>query len=116
MHQQIQDIVHYLMMRGGKVFVRLSAPEQSPLGKLVGRAYYDSNVLEALGFSERSGYPHNGGLHTLELHCKPLDAIEMLELLKEECLARLCRTEEEREVACQLSFVSQEISTLQRKM
>jgi hypothetical protein len=116
MHPQIKDIIHFLMHRGGRVFVRLSAPEQTPLGKLVGRAYYDSRVLEVLSFNERSGYPHNGGMHTLELHCAPLDAIEMLEMLKEECLVRLCRTEEEREVASQLSFVSQEIHALRRQM
>ena len=38
----------------------------------------------------------------------------MIEMIKEEALARLARTEEEREVANQLSFVSQEIHTLRR--
>ena len=114
MHAQIKEVIRTLLHQPGKVSVRLSAGEQTPLGKIIGRVYYDSNVLKGLNYSERSGYPHNGGSHTLELHCKPLDAIEMIEMIKEDALARLCRTEEEREVANQLSFVSQEIHTLRR--
>ena len=117
MHPQIKEVIRTLMHQPGKVFVRLTAGESTPLGKLVGRVYYDSNVLEGLSFAERSGYPHNGGQHTLELHCKPLDAIEMIEMIKEAALSGtrpLARTEEEREVANQLSFVSQEIHTLRR--
>lgn len=116
MHQQIKRVIETMHTAQGRVYVRLSAGEQTPLGKLIGRVYYNSNVLEVLGYNERSGYPHNGGQHTLELHCKPLDAIEMLELIKGECLAKLARNEEERQVASELSYISQEIYHLRRKM
>lgn len=115
MHPQIKDIIGSLLHEPGKIHVRLSAGEQTPLGKIIGRVYYNSSVLEGLTFDERSGYPNNGGQHTLNLHCKPLDAIEMIEMIKEEALNRLARTEEEREVANQLSFVSQEIHGLRRR-
>ncbi len=115
MHPQIKNIINSLLHEPGKVHVQLSAGEQTPLGKIIGRVYYNSNVLEGLTFAERSGYPHNGGQHTLHLHCRPLDAIEMIEMIKEEALTRLALTEEEREVANQLSYVSQEIHSLRRR-
>jgi hypothetical protein len=114
MHAQIRTIIASLLHQPGKVHVRLSAGERTPLGNIIGRVYYNSHVLEGLNYSERTGYPHNGGQHTLELHCKPLDAIEMIEMIKEEALTRLCLTEEERTVANELSFVSQEIHSLRR--
>jgi hypothetical protein len=114
MHPQIEEVIRTLLHTPYKFRVRLSAGEQTPLGKIIGRVYYNTNVLEALSYSERTGYPHNGGQHTLELHCRPLDAIEMIEMIKEVALEKLCRTEEEREVANQLSFVSQEIHALRR--
>lgn len=114
MHPQIKEVIRTMLHQPGKIHVRLSAGEHTPLGKIIGRVYYDSRVLDALNFNERSGYPHHGGSHTLELHCRPLDAIEMIEMIKEEALARLCLTDEEREVAHQLSFVSQEIYALRR--
>ena len=114
MHEQIKRIIASLLHQPGKVHVRLSAGEQTPLGRIIGRVYYNSKVLEGLNYSERTGYPHNGGQHTLELHCAPIDAIEMIEMIKEEALERLCLNEEEREVANQLSFVSQEIYALRR--
>ena len=116
MHAQIKQVIESLQVIRGKMYVRLSAGEQTPLGKLVGRCYYNSNVLEGLTSEERHGYPHNGGLHTLELICAPLDAIEMLEMIKEACLAKLALNDEERQVANELSYVSQEIHTLRRKM
>jgi hypothetical protein len=112
MHPQIKEVINTLLHTLGKVHVRLSAGEQTPLGKIIGRVYYNTNVLEGLTRDERFGYPHNGGQHTLELHCKPMDAIAMLEMIKEVALDKLCRTEEERAVANQLSFVSQEIHRL----
>ena len=114
MHSQIRTIIASLLHQPGKVHVRLSAGEQTPLGRIIGRVYYNSKVLEGLNYDERSGYPHNGGQHTLELHCAPLDAIEMIEMIKEEALKRLCNNEEEATVANELSFVSQEIHALRR--
>lgn len=114
MHAQIKEVIRRLMHEPGRVYVDLSAGEQTPLGRIIGRVYYNTNVLECLSYQERAGCPHNGGSHTLTLHCRPLDAIEMIEMIKEVALERLCVTEEEREVANQLSYVSQEIHSLRR--
>lgn len=116
MHAQIKRVIDTLLFDLTRVHVRLSAGEQTPLGRLIGRVYYNSHVLEGLNYSERSGYPHNGGQHTLELFCRPLDAIEMIEMIKEVCLERLARTEEERQVANELSYISQEIHKVRGKM
>lgn len=114
MHTQIKQVIATLQYQSGKVRVHLSAGEQTALGKILGRVFYQTDILDVLTYTERSGYPHNGGQHTLELHCKSADAIEMIEMIKEVALEKLCRTEEERRVASELSFVSQEIYSLHR--
>ncbi len=116
MHQQIKRVIETMLHDPRRVYVRLTAGEQTPLGKLVGRVFYNSDILECLTYRECSGYPHNGGQHTLELHCAPLDAIEMLEMIKEVCLEKFALNDEERQVASELSYISQEIHTLRRKM
>jgi hypothetical protein len=112
MHAQIKQVIGTLLHQPGKVMVKLSAGVQTPLGKIIGRVYYNTNVLEALNYTERCGYPHNGGQHTLELVCAPLDAIEMIEMIKEVALEKLALNEEERQVASELSYISQEIHKL----
>ncbi len=117
MHAQIKEVIRTLMFTPGKVYVRLSATEQTPLGNIIGRLYYQSRVLDLLNYNERSGYPHNGGQHTLELHCKPLDAIEMIEAMKEEAEdKKFARTPGESQVVAELSYISQEIHAARRKM
>lgn len=116
MHAQIKQVIDSLWLAGPyKVHVRLSAGEQTPLGKIIGGVYYNTNVLDSLNYNERSGYPHNGGQHALELHCKPLDAIEMIEMIKEVALEKLALNEAERQVASELSYISQEIHKLRRQ-
>ncbi len=114
MHAQIKEVIKTLLHDLEKVHVRLSAGEQTPLGKIIGRVYYNTDILQCLSFTERSGFPHNGGQHTLELHCRPLDAIEMIEMIKYVALEKLAFTGSERQVASELSYISQEIRTLRR--
>lgn len=110
MHSQIKQVIATILNTPGKVLVRMSAGENTPLGKVIGRLYYQSPVMELLTHEERYGYPHNGGQHTLELHCKPLDAISMIESMKEEAQNRkLAFTPEEIQVVNEFSFISQEI-------
>ena len=110
MHRQIKQVIESLKFQDGKVHVRLSAGEQTPLGKIIGRLYYQSRVMDLLPPDQRFGYPHNGGQHTLSLACRPLDAVAFIEALKEEAQARkFAITEEESQVVSELSYISQEI-------
>ena len=44
-----------------------SQPEHTPAGKLLGKMYYGGFVDAALKRGESTGYPHNGGQHSLTL-------------------------------------------------
>jgi hypothetical protein len=117
MHAQIKQVIDTLLFTPGKVAVRLSAGEQTPLGKIIGRLYYQSKVMDLLTHDERFGYPHNGGQHTLELHCKPLDAVSMIEAMKEEAEDRKFATNaDEWQVVAELSYISQEILAGRKKV
>jgi hypothetical protein len=117
MHAQIKQVIGSLAVRGNKVMVRLTAGESTPLGKIIGRLYYQSQVMDLLSNDERFGYPHNGGSHSLELICKPLDAIEFIETMKEEAETRkFAFNFDESQVVAELSYISQEIYTLRRSM
>lgn len=64
--------------------VELSAPQDSPRGKLLADFYYQgvSQQLKDLGVRV-SGYPHNGGEHTLWLQGSNDDVRAYLELMAE---------------------------------
>lgn len=53
----------------GIVFkAELSAPQESVWGRVLSRIYYDTTILaDVFSSKERSGYPHNGGSHSLTL-------------------------------------------------
>jgi len=117
MHQQIRFVIDRLQWFPGQVvLVELSAPEQTPLGKLVGRLYYDTNAMEVVDRDCRWGYPHNGGMHTFTYKGPARDAVAMLEVFKEALEGRLARTEEERQVCSEFSYISQEILAGRKKM
>jgi hypothetical protein len=116
MHAEIKQVTETLLFTLNRVHVRLSAPEHSALGQIIGQVYYNTRILDLLRSTERTGYPHNGGQHTLELHCAPLDAIEMIEMIKETALEHFKLNEEQRRVASQLSYISQEIHKRRYKM
>ena len=117
MHPQIKQVIATILFTPGKVLVRLSAGEQTPLGKIIGRLYYQSNVMDLLSHEERFGYPNNGGQHTLELNCKPLDAVAMIEAMKEVAEEKkFAYNFDESQVVAELSYISQEILSGRRKV
>lgn len=67
-----------------KVLVQMSAPEHTELGKVLFRLYYTSGRALLELAPGRSGYPHNGGEHTLLLEGERKDVLAWLELLTEE--------------------------------
>lgn len=63
--------------------VNASQPEHTPAGNLLCRMYYGPFLDKALSREERSGYPHNGGEHTLHLRLAPKDLKSFLDLVLE---------------------------------
>lgn len=116
MNLQIKNIIQRLSFsEPGVVAMDLSAPQTSPLGGLLWKLFYKTQVLELLDRDQTSGYPHNGGVHSLRFRGPCGDAVAFLELIKETLTEGFKLPEEQSEVANQLSYVSQEILAYQSK-
>ena len=61
--------------------LNLSAPQNTSLGHLVGDIYYKRSDLLKLGVEHLSGFPHNGGEHTMRLHGSRADLIAWLDIV-----------------------------------
>lgn len=68
------------------IFVELSAPEHSHLGKLLCHIYYKTTLLDLLDRNKVGvfGFPHNGGRHTLTLKGDSADIIDFIRILSDE--------------------------------
>ncbi len=63
--------------------ITASQPQHTPAGSLLGRMYYGSFLDATLSRDQRSGYPHNGGEHTLNLSLSLEDLKAFLDLVLE---------------------------------
>lgn len=112
MHPQIKAVCNTIRRAGSKVQFSLTAPEQSPLGRIVCDVYYRTNIAELAtdvnGERIVYGYPHNGGDHSFEFMGSKKDAVALLELIKE-TMVNSRRTEEELRIVSELAFVAQDI-------
>lgn len=116
MHAQIKGVIGTLRFIGTDLYMDLSAGEQTPLGELLYKVYYQTNVCDVIDNEHRFGYPHNGGQHTFQYRGPARDAVAAVELIKETLLEKFPKlTEEQKDVAHQLSYVSQEILALKRR-
>lgn len=61
----------------------LSAPQRDSLGQIVGDIYYKRPSLLQVGINHLSGFPHNGGQHTLRIQGSRKDLIAWLDLVIE---------------------------------
>lgn len=109
MHPQIKHVIDRLMFTPREVLVELSAGEQTPLGRILYKVYYQTTICDVIDRERRWGYPHNGGSHTFTFRGPRRDAVAMLELIKEVIDDNFKVEGEEAKVLSQLSFVSQEI-------
>jgi len=62
------------------MFVDLSTSQYIPFGKMLNHLYYSNKTLLALA-PGKSGYPHNGGEHTLSLNGEAGDITAFLDLV-----------------------------------
>lgn len=70
-------------MRTRTPFVDASQPQHTAAGFLLGRMYYSGFLEKVLDHGTYSGYPHNGGTHTLYLRMAKEDIQAFLELVLE---------------------------------
>ena len=62
------------------IHVRASQPQHTPAGRLLGKMYY-GGFIDVLKRDESSGYPHNGGEHSLSLYMTPPNLSSFLSLV-----------------------------------
>lgn len=66
-------------MRHARYNIKASQREGTPGGNFLSFLYYQTGAIDLLKREERSGYPHNGGEHTLIFHIAPEFTIEDVE-------------------------------------
>lgn len=70
--------------RSGDVTLNLSSGLHTPEGTMLFQIYYSGRGNELLAIApSSSGFPHNGGEHTLRITGKPCDVFAWFELLAE---------------------------------
>jgi hypothetical protein len=96
-------------LRAGVEF-DLSAAEQTPLGHILRRMYFYTDITDLFRGSI-TGYPHNGGRHTCHFSGSKEDALVFLELLQEELRTWFCPKKDlvEHCILNELTFVAQEL-------
>lgn len=69
-------------MKEPEIYVNLSYNEQSTLGNALYHFWYSNGPLRDLA-PGKSGYPHNGGEHTLSIRGSKGDCLAFLELMRD---------------------------------
>lgn len=60
-----------------------SQPQHTPAGNLLGRMYYRGFLTTLLSREQYSGYPHNGGEHSLTLSLSKEDLTAFVDTVRE---------------------------------
>lgn len=110
--KQVQESL--FLVKANHIMFTLTCSEHTPLGQVLNKMYYSSNILECLPKSSWFGCPHSGGQHKFTYSGPPGDAIAFIELMQEE-LANKLYTEEARAVLSRLSWLAQDIIALKAK-
>lgn len=65
------------------LYVDASQPQHTPAGNLLGRMYYRGFLTTLLSREQYSGYPHNGGAHSLTLSLSEEDLTAFVAVVRE---------------------------------
>lgn len=87
MHSQTAHVISMIRQARSrnKYTVNLTASQSSPMGKILGHMYYQTDMVEMARHSvEVVGYPHNGGEHSCLLMGEKHDIAAFLEILQEQ--------------------------------
>lgn len=64
--------------------IDLSQSQYTPAGKFLSHLYYQTAIIDLIDRDDRSGFPHNGGEHTLRIHgVREEDIVAFLAVIKE---------------------------------
>lgn len=77
---RISKTIH--VNRDGIVSIDLSSPLHSEMGKVLHKVYYGTQIPEVAG-NVMTGYPHNGGEHTMRLRGTKGDVLAVLDLISD---------------------------------
>lgn len=64
------------------VRVDLSQAQHIPAGNLLSKMFYSGFITDTLSREQFSGYPHNGGQHSLWLSLTPADMQDFLDIVR----------------------------------
>ncbi len=70
----------------------LSCMQDTAEGKFLAHMYYSTKLLDLFTQNERSGYPHNGAMHSLVLWVTEEDVEAFLQILSEEMVGKRIST------------------------
>lgn len=66
------------------IFIDMSAVQESPFGKILNKYYYGGSNTDLLSLAPgRSGFPHDGGFHSMRIHGSIEDCTAFLKLFEE---------------------------------
>lgn len=116
MHFQIKKVIQALRpyRDDGRVVIELTAQQSTPLGDIVADIFYRTGLLDMLNRGDYTGYPHNGGQHTLTLMIKPLDGIAFIDEVQESLKGMRDDDGDYARVLSELAFVSQELHSFRK--
>lgn len=66
-----------------KIIVKLSSEQESVVGKVLNDIYYRSSCAYLEMAPGRTGYPHNGGVHSFAIQGSPGECLAYMEILAE---------------------------------
>lgn len=73
------------MTKSDIVRMDLTAPQQSVMGRMLEHLYYQTDMLDLIKETcVVTGFPHNGGSHTLRISGERQEVIDFLRVLKSE--------------------------------
>lgn len=102
-----------VQVRGDICMFDMSSGEHTPLGWLLRRMYYSTDVCDLVR-DFKTGYPHNGGQHTFHWKGPWREALAFLELLDEVMHDKFKSDKVVCQVASELCYISQEIHAKRR--
>lgn len=72
-------------MEQPRLYIEATQPQHTPGGSFLGKLYgrFSRFLDDTLDHEEHSGYPYNGGRHTLQLYMTPADCGAWLKLIEE---------------------------------
>lgn len=67
----------------GKIRLNLTSGQTTHLGRLIGAIHYSKRGVDLLSLIENTGYPHNGGEHSLAIYGTVPELITFIDLVVE---------------------------------